>query len=643
MATFSKKSDLSLVELFSERDVGPSYLDGMSTKYAHALFDPLLNGVQTNFFAHSYQNTLISATTSPYASTLFPLISIGPNVAESKDAVATTATTYSLAIGQTARGEISIKGDHDFYKVSLVAGQTYTFAEIGTGVNGLKDPFLAIVNSSGKVVASNDDGGPGSSALLTYTPTASGAYYINAGAYNNLSTGQYGVSVTAGTKASFDIEMGAGALDSFTTWGSLSSANAVNVTYGFRSVAPTTYIPPANFSALSSEEITAVNSILKLWSDVANVQFTQLKDTVNGLTSEYSNSATIEIANYSANDGAGAFAYYPGSTAASSSAGDLWLNLAGGVTTSGVTAGTYPFFAIMHELGHALGLSHPGDYNAGTGGVITYSGSAQFIQDSEMYSVMSYFGGSYTGEGPGVPNQLNSPPDTRPGAFATAYTPMLLDIYEIQQLYGANITTRISNTTYGFNATSDAQTSYSMTTAVIPQFCIWDGGGIDTLDCSKSSVSQNISLIAGTFSSIDGGKNNVSIALNCAIENAIGGSGDDLIVANSVFNQISGGLGSDTFKYFSAADSNLSAIDQIIDFVSGVDKLDLSVLDAKIGTAGDDAFVFINGNSFSGVAGELRFDSTSHQIQADIDGNKTIDFAVTLVGVGVVDQADLIL
>ena len=626
MATFSKKSDLSSVEIFSERDIGLNNFDSVNTRFAHSLFNPLLDSVQTNFFARQTQNAVISSSTSPYPTTLFPQMSIGPNIAEpGTDTSSSTSTAYALAVGQTARGEISFKGDYDYYKVVLTAGQTYTFAEIGTGINSLQNPFLSLINPSGKTVASNDDGGPGKSSLFTYKAPTTGTYFINAGASGGASTGEYGLSVTAGSKASFNIEMGAGALDSYTTWGSLSSASPVTLTYGFRSQAPTSYAPPANFSPLSMNQMTAVQDILKLWSDVAGVKFSQVKDTVNGVMTEYSNSAIIEIANYSANDGAGAFAYYPN---VNEYGGDLWLNLSGGVTTSGVTAGTYPFFAIMHELGHALGLAHPGDYNAGVGGTITYSGSAQFIQDTEMYSVMSYFAGSNTGE--------------TPGGFATAYTPMLLDIYEIQQLYGANTQTRNTATTYGFNASTDAKTSYSMTTAVIPQFCIWDGGGIDTLDCSGSSVAQNISLIAGSFSSVNGGKNNVSIALNCAIENAIGGSGNDTIVANSAVNELTGGGGFDIFKYFSATDSYSSFLDLIKDFTINEDKLDLSVLDANLSTTTNDAFKFIGGNQFSiNTPGELRFDSATGQVQANMDGNAgTVEFAVAITLIGTAPLAD---
>lgn len=642
MTTFSKKSNTSAFELFSGQEDRSSYFNGIHGVNPLTSFDPLLNSLQTSFFTRTNLNVnaVISTATTPYASTLFPTISIGPNLAENIDAAATTGTLYTLGVGQTARGEIAIKGDHDFYKVSLVAGQTYTFAEIGTGVNSLQNPFLALVNSSGKTVASNDDSGPGMSSLFTYKAPTTGTYYLNAGASANASTGEYGLSVTAGTKASFNIEMAAGALDSYTTWGSLTSASAVNISYGFRSSAPTTYTPPTNFSALSSYEIAGVKSILQLWSDVANVQFTQVKDIVNGQTTEYSNSATIEIANYSANDGAGAFAYYPGSSLASSAAGDLWLNLQGGIDPNNpLKQGSYSYFAIMHELGHALGLSHPGDYNAGVGVTITYANSAQFIQDSEMYSAMSYFGGSYTGEGPGTTTVKNLP-----GAFATAYTPMLLDIYEIQQLYGANTTTRATSTTYGFNANNGAEYSFSMTASVVPQFCIWDGGGVDTLDCSGYSAAQSISLIAGTFSSVDGGTNNVSIALNCAIENAIGGSGNDSIVANASVNELTGGAGADIFKYFSAADSSLLALDRILDFAAG-DKLDLSVLDANIGTTTNDAFKYIGVNPFSGAAGEIRFDAQLGQVQANIDTNVNVDFAVAvnLIGGAALSDASFVL
>lgn len=537
-------------------------------------------------------------------------VAVGPNHIETIDAAATISTAYTLSVGQSAKGVIATAGDHDYYKVSLVAGQTYTIAEIGTGVNALKDTYLNLRNSAGKILAFNNDSGPGMSSLLTYTAKTTGNYFIDAGANSKTATGEYGVSVTAGTKASFNIEMGAGALDSYTTWGTLNASNAATITYGFRSSKPTTYAGPANFSVLSENEMIAVKSILSLWSDVANVKFNQVIDTtVNGLT-QYSNNATIEIANYSANDGAGAFAYYPGSTAASSASGDLWLNLAGGVTTAGIDPGSYAYFAIMHELGHALGLAHPGDYNAGSGGVITYASSAQFIQDSEQYTTMSYFGGSYTGESP--------------GGFASAYTPMLFDIYELQQMYGANTTTRTSDNVYGFNSNAGAQYDLA-TVTTIPQFCIWDAGGKDTLNCSLYNASQTINLIAGSFSSVDGAVNNVSIALGTVVENAIGGGGDDNIIGNSITNTLTGGAGADHFVFNTALNASIN-VDSITDFLASTDKIDLSKsIMSGLGTVGtlsaEEFFVSSGGAVSHDATDRVLYDSSSGTVYYDADGN----------------------
>ena len=65
------------------------------------------------------------------------------------------------------------------------------------------------------------------------------------------------------------------------------------------------------------------------------------------------------------------------------------------------------------------------------------------------------------------------------------------------------------------------------TTASAPALTIYDSGGNDTLDCSGYSAAQTIDLHAGAFSSVGGLVNNIGIALNTIIENAIGGSGND--------------------------------------------------------------------------------------------------------------------
>jgi Peptidase M10 serralysin C terminal len=67
---------------------------------------------------------------------------------------------------------------------------------------------------------------------------------------------------------------------------------------------------------------------------------------------------------------------------------------------------------------------------------------------------------------------------------------------------------------------------------------------------------------------------NIGIAFGVVIENAIGGSGNDVIWGNAAANTITTGLGSDVVKYDTA--TNLNG-DKIIDF-SALDKLDIKAL-----------------------------------------------------------------
>jgi len=77
----------------------------------------------------------------------------GPSFIEVADAAANAATAYTIGVGQTAQGTIAAPiaalGDHDWYRVNLVAGQTYSFAEIGTGTHALQDTFLYLHDASG--------------------------------------------------------------------------------------------------------------------------------------------------------------------------------------------------------------------------------------------------------------------------------------------------------------------------------------------------------------------------------------------------------------------------------------------------------------------------------------------------------------
>lgn len=487
---------------------------------------------------------------------------------ETTDAPAGRSTAYTMGVGDEFFGSLD-RNTRDWIAVTLTAGQKYTFGAVGVGVLGaqVRDTWLAIHGPGGATLKYNDDGGPGLTSLLTYTAKVSGTFYIEVGSYAGKAGSDYGLSMTLGGKADFGVELGAAELTRTEDSWAPTAATAVSVTWGFRATGPATDASgvSAPFHTLTLAQQTAAIYALHNFSDVANISFVQ--QAPGGFT----NDATILIGAYtSTTDGAGAYAQFPGSTASGDVAGDMWINT-DSVAATGLPIGSYGRWVFLHELGHAMGLSHPGDYNATPGVSITYQNSAQFAQDSNQFTLMSYFDATDTA--PNAPRHY-------------ADTLMMYDIYAMQQLYGVNLTTRAGNTTYGFNSNAGAPYDYSKNKA--PLQCIWDGAGNDTLDLSGFTQNQRIDLRDGHFSDVGGYENNVSIAKDCLIENAVGGSGADAITGNDLANRLAGRAGDDTIEGGAGKDKLIgglgadhfvfaagSGVDTITDF-NPVDDLVLS-------------------------------------------------------------------
>src|SRR5665213_62290 len=398
------------------------------------------------------------------------------------------------------------------------------------------------------------------------------------------------------------------------TYTLLNSTNVSTISYGGYSDYYAGTNQATDLVALSTPQQDAITAILEptdyysvMFSDVPNLDFSSGANGAiaigqnDNTNHEFHDPATPTISNnYIA---AGTSEYENGATVAQD--GDVWLNssFVGGWST--VSSGSEQFLAILHELGHAMGLTHP-----------TVAG-----EDTQKYTVMAS-------------DTADVNPDVSSGVYATGL--QLYDVLAVQSIYGMNWDTRSDDTVYsvanGFGATVSKAFTYT----------IWDGGGTDVIDATGYG-SAEIDLRQGHFSSIglqsDSGAavvfdtpasgltdeydaGNVAIAYYAIIENAIGTGGNDILIGNAWNNVLYGGGGNDLITgdgiTYDGVAGNITA-DPIKDSTGtaydwgpgGVaPATDLSGNDILIGGAGDDYFVGGKGNDV--IHGGY--------VQADIDG-----------------------
>ncbi|CAK0777938.1 hypothetical protein CCP2SC5_70048 [Azospirillaceae bacterium] len=290
----------------------------------------------------------------------------------------------------------------------------------------------------------------------------------------------------------------------------------------------------------TSGQRAAITTAMRTWSDVANIRF-------NYTTSSAQITLRTDTGNF--------YAYSQSSTSGSQiTSNSIVFNATQYDLNALATPGAYENMALIHELGHTIGLGHPGPYN-GSG---EYATDAIFTNDTRQYSLMSYW-------------DAGSDNNTTPHGNNFARTPLLYDIYAAQRIYGANTSIRNTDTVYGFHSTADAAEWDFSSQSGARIVCLWDGGGNDTLDVSGYSQTARIDLNQGDqhFSSVGGLTNNLSIAYGCSIENAVGGTGGDTIYGNDLANVLTGGGGNDAIDggsgndiaVFSGARSNYTISD----------------------------------------------------------------------------------
>lgn len=254
--------------------------------------------------------------------------------------------------------------------------------------------------------------------------------------------------------------------------------------------------------------------------------------------------------------------------------GDIWLDatykprsLVAGFDPS---VGEWPVPAVLHELGHALGLQH------------SYEGSVRLLGEYEdpRYTIMSQ--AFIVTSGDVVPRFAVSTGGSGLAIDSTtlaANQPGIFDILALQSLYGANPDTQAGDSVYAW---AEGEAFW---------LSLYDAGGRDTIDLSRHARASSIDLAPGHFSSVAiftaaqqiadwilrlpahaakitemieaiaasrrlyTGHENVGIAFGTIIENVRAGAGDDTVSGNSADNALDGGAGADRLFGGAGADT----------------------------------------------------------------------------------------
>ena len=277
------------------------------------------------------------------------------------------------------------------------------------------------------------------------------------------------------------------------------------------------------FKAMTAVQKQAVRDAFAQWSSVANITFTEVASNAN-----------IRLGTNYQGDTSSGYSYLPEPEKGITQV-ELYLNNAGSYNND-YTPGAFGPSVLLHEIGHTLGLKHPGDYNS-TGEAI----DGPFLPaatDNLDYTQMSYR--------QSVTNRGTYP-----------VTPMLYDIQAVQYLYGANMSYHTGNDVYKF---TDGQAP----------LCIWDAGGYNTLDFSACTGATVIDLHAGAFSGTRPSVFNVSIAYNVTVQGVATGAGGSTVRLNDAGNTLAGGSGAD-LVYVGGGD----------DVINGGDGVDTVVFSAS--------------------------------------------------------------
>ena len=621
------------------------------------------------------------------------------NTAAGAVAVAVDSSTLGF-IDQTGTTTATAFNDVDYYKVQLTAGQYYEF-QVSAGWDyfpgaeadlRLHIQSEADLSTGGFSAFSGDISSDDQNAAVSFVAPTDGTYYIRI-SHDVASARATGAAPQSGYELSvrtFDLS-GMNPLDAI-NWGGND-----NVVPGAADGEILVYFAKAGetFDGETSLGWTAYEQQQAMLAFHQYETFLPVHYTVTNDASLADFKLVVKTT--TEGDTPGVLGYFnpPGETNAG--VGVFWRDGFGwdsdgpSVGTSfngGLEQGGYAFYTLIHEFGHGMGLAHPHDTGGGStvmAGVFgAFDSYGAYDLNQGVYTVMSYNPGwplDPANDPYGVPWYIEGGVPYLEIDEAWNGGPSALDIALLQQKYGQNVTTNLGNTTYVLPAENAGDGYFT---------AIWDAGGAHDAIVHNGTQGALIDLTAATLdysatgagvvSHADGVNGGFTIANGVVIEDARGGSGNDVIIGNTAANNLIGGGGSDVifsgngFDVISLGSGNDTFMveagtkttskvgsiswDIITDFNGNGDLIDLSGLDDSFQFRGTSAnkydgdVTYKTYTSINGAENALGFDIDGHYGASGVSGPVTVvyvntdgggaDIGLILLNTSSVDAGDFI-
>jgi hypothetical protein len=491
-----------------------------------------------------------------------------------------TTSAFSAQLGGTIQGTVDGAGDQDWYAIQLAGTFSYQFDLVS---DGLSNPLIELRNSSGGLVTSNDNGGGGVNARLTFTATDSGLYYLVA-------------------------------------------RDAGSGTGGFKLTAAMTEPPPPSLIIVGADS-AAVHAVSMTGSDASDDLYgTNLGDTIDGSAGD----------DYILGD--------DGSDILIGGAGDDFFDEvgAGDAVTAGdgidtiVATVSYDLAADAEVLGLLGTADLDGSGTSGDNGLYGNDGANRL----EGKGGLDWFEGGTGNDtligGFGSDTMFGGiGDDSLDGGDFNGFNWLQGDAGNDMLVGGVQIDTLVggdgNDTLIGGGGIND----------------FLDGGaGSDTASYAMAWGAVSVSLLVtgaqetgnvgvDTLISIEnlfGGPGADRLTGNAGTNSLYGGAANDTLIGGGGKDLITGAGGLDVMKINALADSGITfATRDVINTFAHGDKVDLSAIDANSRTAGNQAFTFVT--NFTRAAGQLQWDQTAPAgwlVTGDLNGDGVADFSLQI-------------